>query len=150
MIQGVFRPAIGKFAIFVFNQHVGLGDREGSFRIHGSYDLERCDVKFVPSICSFICPNEAGKDHTVSMRAPLRASNISGPNVSFYQRIGWFRRVAQNDEADVVVSTCAFNPAFEFHRLVGVLTFLHIAYPRGLDHALTKETQSPCLCECLP
>ena len=60
------------------------------------------------------------------------------------------RRVAQNDEADVVVSTCAFNPAFEFHRLVGVLTFLHIAYPRGLDHALTKETQSPCLCECLP
>ena len=40
MVQGVFRPAVGKFAILVFNQHVGLRDREGPFRIHGSNDLK--------------------------------------------------------------------------------------------------------------
>ena len=105
----------------------------------------------MPAFCAFVCTHSPGEDHTGFDDDALEHVK------EFFTEVGLFSnalnragRVAQNDEAQVVVSTRPFDPTHEFDRLTVVLAVLHIAYPSGLDHALTAQTHRTGLCICLP
>ena len=40
MIEGVFGTAVREFSVFIFDQHVGFGDGERAFGVHGADNFD--------------------------------------------------------------------------------------------------------------
>ena len=151
MIEGVFCPSIGQLTVFVFNQHVGFADGERAFGIDGSNDLNVHDVKFMATFGSLVSTNMPREyDTRFDDGSFERFKHLIAEIFLFANTLNGSCGIPKNNEPDVVVSTAPFHPAFQFNRLVCVLSVLHIADPCGLDHALTKNLHRFSLCECLP
>ena len=105
----------------------------------------------MPAFGAFVGTNRSGEDDARLNECALQGVKGFLANVGFLSdALNGSSRVSQDDESDVIVASGSLDPTFQLNLLAIVLALLHIAYPCGLDHALTIVSHPPCLCECLP
>ena len=149
MVEKEFGPAVQRRTVFINtlseSSLIGNGRSEST-----APTISIDEMRTMPAGAFSEAETTPRNTTLVSMRMPLSCWNASSPMRSSFPTHWMLLLNHEARQSGVVAASLSLDPALQFNLFAVKMTLLHIADPCGLDHALTKVSHPPCLCECLP